>query len=149
MVELRAYLQRPAIRALEFFNSLVAAVDDLERLLENGDYYQHLPAPCHHDLLHSNILGQEQPRLIDWEFAALGNPLLDLATFINYHDLAPDEYAPLLEGYFGGSAPEHWPQLSAAIRLAQLLELFWLLDQRGNLPEAGQQRLRQLLVVWQ
>ena len=148
ILELRSYLQRPEIRALDFFDSLATTVDELERLLEAQDYYQHLPAPCHHDLLHRNILGQQELRLIDWEYAALGNPLLDLATFINYHDLAPDEYAPLLQSYFGGPAPEQWPQLSAAIRLAQILELFWLLMQRDTLPPTGQQRLRQLLILW-
>ena len=149
MVELRSYLQQPETRVLDYFDSLIVAVDELERLLETQAYYEHLPVPCHHDLVHRNILGQQDLRLIDWEFAALGNPLLDLATFINYHDLAPDEYAPLLASYFGGQAPEQWPQLSAAIRLAQLLELFWLLNQRSKLPEIGQQRLRQLLIVWQ
>jgi aminoglycoside phosphotransferase (APT) family kinase protein len=39
----------------------------------------------HGDLSHANIIGQGQPRLIDWEYAAVADPLVDLACLVAYY----------------------------------------------------------------
>jgi aminoglycoside phosphotransferase (APT) family kinase protein len=39
----------------------------------------------HGDLSHTNLIGTGQPRLIDWEYAAVADPLLDLACLAAYY----------------------------------------------------------------
>jgi thiamine kinase-like enzyme len=144
------YLASEAVRSSTSFAALRHSVMELVRGIEDSGFQSIRSALCHHDLLHSNIIGDVRPMLIDWEYAAAGNPLLDLATFINYHDLDHDESAPLLEYYFGGRVSEFRDALAIAIRLSQALELLWLIQRnaRGALPESAAGRLRRLLLVW-
>jgi aminoglycoside phosphotransferase (APT) family kinase protein len=39
----------------------------------------------HGDLTHSNVIGEGQPRLVDWEYAAVSDPLTDLACLVAYY----------------------------------------------------------------
>lgn len=39
----------------------------------------------HGDLSHANIIGQDRPKLIDWEYAAVADPLVDLACLVAYY----------------------------------------------------------------
>jgi thiamine kinase len=39
----------------------------------------------HGDLSHANIIGRARPALIDWEYAAVADPLLDLACLAAYY----------------------------------------------------------------
>jgi aminoglycoside phosphotransferase (APT) family kinase protein len=39
----------------------------------------------HGDLSHANMIGPGQPRLIDWEYAAVTDPLVDLACLVAYY----------------------------------------------------------------
>jgi aminoglycoside phosphotransferase (APT) family kinase protein len=39
----------------------------------------------HGDLSHANVIGTGQPRLIDWEYAAVADPLMDLACLVAYY----------------------------------------------------------------
>jgi aminoglycoside phosphotransferase (APT) family kinase protein len=39
----------------------------------------------HGDLSHENLIGAGQPRLIDWEYAAVADPLTDLACLLAYY----------------------------------------------------------------
>jgi thiamine kinase len=54
-----------------------------------------LPAIIHNDLHHSNILEADRLYLIDWEYAAVSDPLFDLACLIAYYPAA-EEHAELL-----------------------------------------------------
>jgi thiamine kinase len=56
-------------------------------------------ALCHNDLHHRNILDGRELWLIDWEYAAAGDPMFDLASFACYHDLEVHECRHLLEAY--------------------------------------------------
>lgn len=57
---------------------LLQLVDETEQLLSE---LPDIGLCCvHHDLHTGNILWREQPTLIDWEYAGLGNPWLDYAT---------------------------------------------------------------------
>ena len=42
-------------------------------------------APCHNDVHHLNVVGGDELRLIDWEYAGAGEPLFDLASVCVYH----------------------------------------------------------------
>ncbi len=53
---------------------------------------------CHHDLHHANILDRDEAlKVVDWEYAGLGDPIMDLAGFAAYHELDADGSRMLLE----------------------------------------------------
>ncbi len=62
--------------------------------------------PCHNDLLNANFIDDgERIRIVDWEYAGLGDPFFDLGNFSVNHDLSPDEDAVLLAAYEGTVRP--------------------------------------------
>lgn len=69
----------------------------LAPFLENRDTL------CHIDSISDNFLfveGRESPYLIDWEYAACSDPLVDVAMFAIYANYAEVETTQLLAGYF-------------------------------------------------
>jgi aminoglycoside phosphotransferase (APT) family kinase protein len=54
--------------------------------------------PCivHGDLSHANLIGAGPPRLIDWEYAAVADPLMDLACLAAYYPPVLAHATPLL-----------------------------------------------------
>jgi thiamine kinase-like enzyme len=85
------------------------------------------PALCHNDLIHSNIIGGETVRLIDWEYSAVGDPYFDLATAVQHHQLKADRVEILLDAYFGTPGKEHFSRLEAFCRLYDQLAALWYL----------------------
>ena len=80
------------------------------------------PVPCHNDLLTENFLDDgERLRILDWEYAGMGNRFFDLANFASHHDLGPADEAALLAAYFGESTQARL----AAVRLMRLMAAFW------------------------
>ena len=72
--------------------------------------------PCHNDLLNANFIDDGQRiRIVDWEYAGMGDPFFDLGNFSINHELTPDEDAQLLASYDG---PDHAGERAA--RLARL-----------------------------
>jgi len=58
--------------------------------------------PCHNDLLNANFIDDgERLRIVDWEYAGMGDVFFDLANFSINHELDEDSRAALLEAYFG------------------------------------------------
>ena len=58
---------------------------------------------CHIDAVSDNFLfveGRERPYLIDWEYAGLSDPLIDIAMFAIYADYHEDETEQLIAAYF-------------------------------------------------
>ncbi len=145
--QLKAYFANTKVSALPEFPRLQAASNNLRAQLHHAGWYEQRPSICHHDLNYANLFGDITLIAIDWEYAAVGNPLLDLGMFISYHELGADEAAPLIESYFGALLPDVIRQITLATRLAQLLELLWLAAQTG-LSESSKARLKQLLLVW-
>jgi Ser/Thr protein kinase RdoA (MazF antagonist) len=55
---------------------------------------------CHHDLHHLNLVDAAQRLMvIDWEYAGLGQPVMDLAGYVAYHELAAPAVQALLSAY--------------------------------------------------
>ena len=53
--------------------------------------------PCHNDLLNANFIDDgERLRIVDWEYAGMGDPFFDLANFSINHELDADGRATLL-----------------------------------------------------
>jgi thiamine kinase-like enzyme len=58
--------------------------------------------PCHNDLLNANFIDDgTRIRIVDWEYAGMGDPFFDLGNFSINHELTPDEDAHLLVTYDG------------------------------------------------
>jgi thiamine kinase-like enzyme len=63
------------------------------------------PLPCHNDLLTANFLrGSDGIRLVDWEYAGMGNRYFDLGNFAVNNGLSPAHEAALAGEYFGRPA---------------------------------------------
>src|SRR5215208_430863 len=53
--------------------------------------------PCHNDLLNANFIDDGvRIRIVDWEYAGMGDPFFDLGNFSVNHGLTPDEDAEVL-----------------------------------------------------
>ena len=85
-------------------------------------------AICHNDLVHSNIIGDDIVRLIDWEYSAVGDPYFDLATVVRHHQLNTDWTESFLTAYFGTPGKEHFSRLEAFCRLYDQLAALWYLS---------------------
>lgn len=56
--------------------------------------------PCHDDLLNANFIDDgRRVRIVDWEYAGMGDPFFDLGNFSVNHGLTPAEDAILLAAY--------------------------------------------------
>jgi thiamine kinase-like enzyme len=57
--------------------------------------------PCHNDLLNANFLDDGAIRIVDWEYAGMGDRFFDLANFSVNHDFAVEDDGRLVAAYFG------------------------------------------------
>ncbi|WP_041598493.1 phosphotransferase [Hahella chejuensis] len=100
-----------------------------ERLLELEAAFSAIPSDTmtltHHDLHSGNLcLDQGQLVVLDWEYAGLGWPWLDMASLLQHHDLEADDlYA--LPACANLSATEIEQRLQLAAHINQLLEQLW------------------------
>jgi thiamine kinase len=78
----------------------------------------------HNDLHHANLLEADRVYLLDWEYANLGDPLLDLASLLAYHPAARLHEGLLLQetGLIEVASPEN---LRALTWLFDLLNFLW------------------------
>jgi thiamine kinase-like enzyme len=95
--------------------------------------------PCHNDLLNANFIDDgARIRIVDWEYAGMGDPYFDLGNFSINHELDADQDAILLSAYLGpdveGSPAGH-PALAARLTLMRVLsdfrEAMWGVLQQG------------------
>jgi thiamine kinase-like enzyme len=78
--------------------------------------------PCHNDLLAANFLHSvEGIRLVDWEYAGMGDRYFDLGNFAANNELGHDEEVAFLDAYF--TAPSGAARL-AALRLMRFMSDF-------------------------
>ncbi|MEO8291332.1 MAG: choline/ethanolamine kinase family protein [Gaiellaceae bacterium] len=88
--------------------------------------------PCHNDLLNANFLEDgERIRIVDWEYAGMGDVFFDLANFSINHELGPSENAALLEAYFGEADPAHGASLVLMRFMSDFREAMWGVVQQG------------------
>jgi thiamine kinase-like enzyme len=89
--------------------------------------------PCHNDLLNANFIDDgARIRIVDWEYAGMGDPYFDLGNFSINHELDADQDAILLAAYLG-EPPS--PALSARLVLMRVIsdfrEAMWGVLQQG------------------
>jgi len=56
---------------------------------------------CHNDLVCANVIEGDRLYLVDWEYAAVGDPFFDLATVVQHHELSDEAAAAFLQAYLG------------------------------------------------
>jgi thiamine kinase-like enzyme len=91
------------------------------------------PRPCHNDLLNANFIDDGvRIRIVDWEYAGMGDPFFDLGNFSINHELTPDQDARLLEAYHGGAAlPARLARLTLMRVVSDFREAMWGVLQQG------------------
>ena len=86
------------------------------------------PVLCHNDLGFPNIVGYEPTIFIDWEYAGLASPWLDIAGVRCQNDLSGAQMRELLVGYSGLPASDYEDTLTLAWQLYDLLGALWYLN---------------------
>lgn len=87
------------------------------------------PAPCHNDLLNANFLYDGEIRILDWEYAGMGDVFFDLANFSVHHQLTDQQDRLFLEGYCGAINPWDWGRLKILKTMSDFREAMWALIQ--------------------
>jgi len=86
--------------------------------------------PCHNDLLRANFIAAgDRLWIIDWEYAAMGDPSFDLANFAVHHQLTDDEETALIRAYFGDVTPSASARLKLMKIISDLREAMWAMVQ--------------------
>ena len=88
--------------------------------------------PCHNDLLNANFIDDgERIRIVDWEYAGMGDPFFDLGNFSINHELTPDEDAYLLAEYGEIGRIDHLARLTLMRVVSDFREAMWGVLQQG------------------
>jgi thiamine kinase len=82
---------------------------------------------CHHDAHHLNVVDDGTLVFVDWEYAAAGDPWVDLAAWASYHDLDAPARATLVAAYERHAEPTAagLAALDAACTAFEVLEALW------------------------
>ena len=81
---------------------------------------------CHNDLLNANFIDDgEHIRIVDWEYAGLGDRFFDLANFSVNHQLTEDDDRVLLAAYFGQSTDHDLASLRLMRFMSDFREAMW------------------------
>ena len=89
--------------------------------------------PCHNDLLNANFIDDgSRIRIVDWEYAGMGDVFFDLANFSVNHGLSVDEDAALVTAYDGGTPrPDRLARLLLMRVVSDFREAMWGVLQQG------------------
>jgi len=88
--------------------------------------------PCHNDLLNANFIDDGvRIRIIDWEYAGMGDPFFDLGNFSINHELTASEDEVLLAAYDGEVRPSRLARVTLMRVVSDLREAMWGVLQQG------------------
>jgi len=88
--------------------------------------------PCHNDLLNANFIDDgARIRIVDWEYAGMGDPFFDLGNFSINHELTPDQDAYLLSTYEGEVRAGRLARLTLMRVVSDFREAMWGVLQQG------------------
>jgi thiamine kinase-like enzyme len=90
------------------------------------------PRPCHNDLLNANLIDDgTRIRIVDWEYAGMGDPYFDLGNFSINHGLSADEDEALLLAYDGVVRPDRLGRVALMRVVSDFREAMWGVLQQG------------------
>ena len=104
-------------------DALFARMPPIEAALGRG---RSIMCPCHNDLWEPNLIDDGTLiRIVDWEYAAMGDASFDLANFAIHHDLSGVQEEALLRTYFGAATEPRFARLKLMEIVAELREAMW------------------------
>jgi thiamine kinase-like enzyme len=103
------------------------------RRIERAMYREPLqPRPCHNDLLNGNFIDDgTRIRILDWEYAGMGDIFFDLGNFATQHEFDDDQDELLLRTYFDFPSDDQRTRLKLMKIMSDLREAMWAQVQRG------------------
>jgi len=113
---------------------IMQKMNEARKALEKDPY---TPTPCHDDLLNLNWLEEDVPgeigelRLLDWEYAGMGDIFFDLGNFSHHHRLNDEQVRFFLNEYFGEVTSKHYARLRLMWPMSELHEAMWGTTQTG------------------
>ncbi len=87
---------------------------------------------CHNDLHAGNLLLDEQLWFVDFEYAVLADPIVDIASYAVFNALDLDAAMELADAYAGSTQWPSAPDLQAVIRIQQILGELWEIARSDN-----------------
>ena len=82
--------------------------------------------PCHNDLLSANFIDDgRRIRIVDWEYAGMGDVFFDLANFAVNNELDDKQSRTLLHAYAGAVRPEDFRALTLMGFMSDFREAMW------------------------
>jgi thiamine kinase-like enzyme len=87
--------------------------------------------PCHNDLLNANFLDDGFIRIVDWEYAGMGDRFFDLANFSVNHEFGVEDDRQFLQAYFGDERPSDLASLRLMRYMSDFREAMWGVLQSG------------------
>ncbi len=119
----------PAYRAIAAAGGVVASFDDatmVETLDRIAVVRPWQPAAlCHNDLLNSNLIHDGRVRIVDWEYAGMGDCFFDLANLAVNHRFTASQEESLLGHYFGTASEGHLLALQLFKLASEAREAMW------------------------
>lgn len=111
----------------EDIDEMHARIPEIEAALQRD---QTTVAPCHNDLWGPNLIDDGlQVRIVDWEYAGMGDLFFDLANFAKYQDASAGrsdvQDEALLRAYFGEVSNAALARLKLLKIVAELREALW------------------------
>jgi thiamine kinase-like enzyme len=101
------------------FGELIAGAHAIRAALRGPE---HAPVPCHNDLLTANFIrDDERIRIVDWEYAGMGDRYFDLGNLSVNNGFAEADDERLLAAYWG---EECTPRRFATLRLMRIMSDF-------------------------
>ena len=88
--------------------------------------------PCHNDLLNGNFIDDgTRIRILDWEYAGMGDIFFDLGNFAIQHEFNDEQDEILLKTYFGEPTDSQRSHQKLMKIMSDLREAMWAQFQRG------------------
>jgi len=116
------------------FDWIMGKMKDVETALLKDPY---VPTPCHCDLLNLNFLDENvageigEVKILDWEYAGMGDIFFDLGNFCHHHRFNDDLVNVLLQEYFGEVTPKVFARLKLMWPMSTIHESMWGTTQTG------------------
>ena len=89
------------------------------------------PVPCHNDLLNANFLDDGAIRIVDWEYAGMGDRFFDLANFSVNHEFSVEDDRRFLAAYFGAERESDVVAVRLMRYMSDFREAMWGVLQSG------------------
>ncbi len=110
------------------FDYLLSKMREVESAFNKEPF---TPKLCHNDLLNENFLDDGRLRIIDWEYAGMGDVFFDLANFAVNHQLNDEQDRLLLILYFGEATLKRLARLKLMEIMSDFREAMWGMVQQG------------------